>query len=78
MDTHEDFGPGWSWSWSHDLSEPQLAQKLHQVFYNSAITKPVVCAHIEAEMGSHLAKIVAVQSHLGQKLSFACKAEPCK
>ncbi len=32
-------------------------------FYNSAITKPVVCARIAVNMGSHLAKRVPVKSH---------------
>ncbi len=32
-------------------------------FYNSAITKPVVCARIVVEMGSHLKKKVPIQSH---------------
>ncbi len=38
---------------------------MHQdsAFYNSAITKPVVCARIVVEMGSHLTKRVPVQSH---------------
>ncbi len=33
------------------------------VFYNSAIAKPVLCARIVAEMGSHLVKRVPVKSH---------------
>ena len=33
------------------------------IFYNSAITKPVVCARIVIEIGSHLTKMVPVQSH---------------
>ncbi len=32
-------------------------------FYNCPITKPVVCARIVAEMGSHLPERVPVQSH---------------
>ncbi len=34
-----------------------------QLFYNSAITKPVECACILVEIGSHNTKMVTVQSH---------------
>ncbi len=34
-----------------------------RVFYNSAITQPLVCARIVVEIGSHLTKRVTVESH---------------
>ncbi len=34
--------------------------QLLRLFYNSAITKPVVCVRIVVEMGSHLTKMVPV------------------
>ncbi len=47
-------------SWSG--VEMEKAHAEHE-FYNSAITKPVVCARIVIEIGSHLTKMVPVQSH---------------
>ncbi len=45
--------------------EAQRSQLLERnsTFYHSAITKPVACARIMVEMGSHLTKRVPVQSH---------------
>ena len=39
-----------------------LQKRFSAAFYNSPITKPVVCARI-IEIGSHLTKRVPVQSH---------------
>ncbi len=40
-----------------------LSRVVRVTFYNSAITKPIVCACIVVEMGSHLTKKVPVKSH---------------
>ncbi len=49
---------------------------VNQSFYNSAITKLLVCARIVVEMVSRLAKMVPAQLHNSSKIHCVISREP--